>query len=89
MPTERQDLEYMLLLGSVGRLLWCSWAGLISLNQNSKVLVSSKGSYISNTQGEAPGRQGRLLITRATGEMISETYICLGFCGLLPRACIA
>lgn len=87
---ERQDLGRMPLLGPVSRLLWGSWAEvrLVNLNQKNGVLVRSMGvlpkGYVWYI---GAGRQGRLLITRDFGEVISGTYICLWPYGLLARAC--
>lgn len=80
MKTERgrKDLGHMLLLGSVGRVHvhWRSWAAarLVSSNQESRVLVSSTGVL---SKRYIRGRQGKLLITQAIGEVILGTYIYL------------
>lgn len=43
-------------------------------------------SYLGGTQGEDPGRQGRMLITRAIERVISGIHISLQPCKLLSVA---
>ena len=56
---ERQGMEHMPSLGSVGRVLSDSRA---------KTKLALRGSYISSAQGEGPGRWERLLVMRAVAE---------------------
>lgn len=67
----------MPLLGSMSRVLWASGAKAGWVNQKSGVLVnpvvfSSRG----NIRHSGTGRQGRLWLTGAIGEVLSGTYIC-------------
>lgn len=61
---------------SVGKVLSGAWAmvGLVNTNQNSRVFVRSKGSYLGCKEEEGSGRQVRLH-TRAVGEIMLGSYI--------------
>lgn len=87
--SNRYWMEHMLLLESMSGVLWGSWvkAKLVNSNLTSCVWVASRVFYLRGAQEEGPWRQGRLFITRAFGEVISRTYICLWLCVLLSRAC--
>ena len=77
---ERQDLGHMSLLGSVGGVVWCSPAQgrfVNSLCKRRALVSSTVGSYLRGTQEEGTEKQGRILITRAVGEIISGTYTSL------------
>lgn len=72
-----QDLRHMPLLGSRGGVLWGSWAKATLANSNQKEQSFGKllrRSYLGGTQGEDPGRQGRMLITRAIESHIRNSY---------------
>ena len=74
---ERQDLEQMPLLGSVGGALWGSLA-----KAETGLFRSEEQGLVSFTEVLSKGcrrrsRRGRLLITRAIGEIILGTYIYL------------
>ena len=90
MKTERgrQDLGHMLLLGSVGGVLWGSWAKaeLDSSNQKSRVLVSFVGVLSKGCIRRRQWEAGELLITRAVGEATSGTCIYLRLCRQLSKA---
>lgn len=67
----------MSLLGPLCGVVWCSPAQgrLVSSICKRRALISSTvGSYLMRTQDESAGRQGRLLITKAVGEITSGTY---------------
>lgn len=72
---ETQDLGYMPLLGSMGGMLWSSWAkaGSVNSNQKSRVFVSPTGvlskGHIRHT---GPGR-GETVDHKAVGKVISGT----------------
>ena len=57
---ERQDLGHIALLRSVSGVLWGSWAkaGLVNSNQESRVLVSHRESYLRVAKREGNGRRG-------------------------------
>ena len=66
----------MLLLASVARVLWGFWARvrLVNLKQKSGVFLSPLG-FLSKgrVRHTAAGRQERIFISRAVGEVISGT----------------
>lgn len=81
-------LGHMSMLRFVGEIIWSfrSKPGLIYSNQKEQDLLSFTEVLFKNT-GEGPGRQGRLLLTRAVRKFILEVYICLWQCSLSSRAC--
>lgn len=72
-------LGHMSMLRFVGEIIWGfrSKPGLIYSNQKEQGLLSFTEVLFKNT-GEGPGRQGRLLLTRAVRKFILEVYICCG-----------
>ena len=81
---KRQDLGHMPLVACLGAEPWSTWAMArsVSSSQKKEVLVSplSWGGWVFSKgcirHTKALGG-GRLLITRAVGEVISGGYICL------------
>lgn len=81
---------HMPLLRYMGGVLWSSQvqSRLVNSNWKRRVLgISMVRSYLRGIPWEGPGRQGRLLITRAIGNIRSWTCTCWWLCGLLSRAC--
>lgn len=74
--TERRGRGHTPLLGSTGGILRCFWAksGWSTQTKNSEMLVSYKGFGLSKAQ-EKSLEGGGDVITRATGEVVSGTYI--------------
>lgn len=66
--------DNMPLLESASGELWGfqAKAGLVHSNQKSAALVSSMGVFLRGAQGEGPGNQGRLLVTRLLGKSYQE-----------------
>lgn len=50
---------------------------LVNPNQSRGVLVSPMEVLLERPIVDGPGRQGRLLVTSAVGEIITRTEICL------------
>lgn len=84
----RQDLGYMLLLGSVGRVFWSSWAKARMVNSKleSRVLVSPWESYLRIDQGKALGGRGDCWSQGLLRKSYQELPF-LWLCGLLSRKC--
>lgn len=60
---------------------------LVNSHLKRKHLDEFHGGLIRGAQGEGPGRYGRLLATKAVGEVLSGTHICVWLCRLLSRTC--
>lgn len=84
--TERQDLGHMLFLGSVGGVLWGSWAKarLFNSNWKSGVLVSSTGIISKGTGGRPWELEESVSHQGCWGSHIRNLVL---LWGLLSRAC--